>query len=186
MSEPKDPIEIRLGIMGEKMRLVKIEWDLFFAGQRKIPPTKEMSDLETFARGLKSIAIQDHVLRFRLESLFSNYVSMRELWSKRLKRQEEGGARPKPRFVQPEGTVEEGIVITHPAAQQSRIKKLYHEYLAQSDPERVKSLEFQMFSANIAQQVEALIRKTGCGGVQLRIQLEDGRVKVKAKPLKGV
>jgi len=186
MSEPKDPIEIKLGILGDRMRLVKIEWDLFFAGHRKIPPSREMTDLESFARDLKAVPIPEHASRFRLDTLYSNYVSMRELWSKRLQRLEEGGPRSKPRPSRAAGTAAGEIVISDPAAQQNRIKTLFQEFLAHSDPERVKNLEFQVFAANIAQQVEALIRKTECGAVRLRIQLEDGKVKVKARPLKGV
>jgi len=186
MSEPKDPIEIKLGILGEKMRLLKIEWDLFFAGQRKIPPVREMTDLGTLARSLKAAPIADHAFRFRLDTLYSSYISMRELWNKRLQRQEDGGPRPRLRLPRAGETVPGEIVISDPASQQNRIKTLFQEFLAQSDPERVKRLEFQVFAANIAQQVEALIRKTECRGVQLRIQLEDGKVKVKAKPLKGV
>lgn len=186
MSDLKDIIEKNLKILEERIRALKIEWDLFFTGNRRVPPTKELGELDKFVKTLRNTAIPDNSLRFKFQSVYSNYVAMSELWTKRLRQQEEGKLHKRP-VRQTIMTVApaQGVVISNPSGQQHRIKTLFNDFLTQSNPETVKDLNFQTFAAKISQQVEVLMRKTGCGEVQLSVRIEDGKVKLKAKPLKG-
>ena len=186
MSEQKGIIERNLKTLEDRIRALKIEWDLFFTGNRRIPPTKELGDLDQFVKTMKNASIQDNGLRFKFQSVYSNFISMSELWNKRLRMQEEGKMRVKPvRQTIMTARPAQGVVISNPAGQQGRIKSLFNDFLTQSNPETVKDLNFQTFATKISQQVEALMRKTGCGEVQLSVRVEDGKVKLKAKPLKG-
>lgn len=188
MSEQKGTIERNLKILEDRIRTLKIEWDLFFTGNRRVPPTKELGDLDQFVKTMKNSSIQDNGLRFKFQSVYSNFISMSELWNKRLRMQEEGKMRVKPvrqTILTAAPAAPGAVVISNPAGQQGRIKSLFNDFLTQSNPETVKDLNFQTFASKISQQVEALMRKTGCGEVQLSVRVEDGKVKLKAKPLKG-
>ena len=186
MSEQKGTIEKNLKILEERIRALKIEWDLFFTGNRRVPPTKEQGELDQFVKTMKNTSIQDNGLRFKFQSVHSNFIAMSELWSKRLRQQEEGKIRVKPvRQTLMAAPPAQGVVISNPNGQQSRIKSLFKDFLTLSNPETVKDLNFQTFAVKISQQVEAIMRKTGCGEVQLSVRMEDGKVKLKAKPLKG-
>jgi hypothetical protein len=186
MNDLKAIIEKNLKILEDRIRTLKIEWDLFFTGNRRIPPTKELGELDKLVKTMKNTAIPDNVLRFKFQSVYSNFIAMSELWTKRLRQQEEGKLRVRPvRQTLMAAAPAQGIVITDPSAQQGRIKSLFNDFLTLSNPETVKDLNFQMFAVKISQQVEAIMRKTGCGEVRLSVRVEEGKVKLKAKPLKG-
>jgi len=186
MSEQKATIERNLKILEERIRALRIEWDLFFTGNRRVPPTKELAELDQMVKTMKNTSIQDNGVRFKFLSVQSNFIAMSELWNKRLRLQEEGKLRAKPvRQTLLSAPPAQGVVISNPAGQQNRIKSLFKDFLSLSNPEAVKDLNFQTFAVKISQQVEVLMRKTGCGEVQLSVRMEDGKVKLKAKPLKG-
>ncbi len=77
------------------------------------------------------------------------------------------------------------VVLSNHNGSSGRLKGLFQKYLALSNPEEVKHLNFESFAARIGQQVASIIRTQGCQEVQISVRLEDGKVKLKAKPLKG-
>ena len=188
MTDLKEQIDHNIRQLEERTRQLKIEWDLFFTGNRRVPPTKEMGDADKMAKTLKNTAIQDNGQRFKAQSVTSNFIAMQELWGKRLRRQEEG-------LLQPRKTARGTIMAVPPApdtvvlnaqAGSARLKGLFNKYLAMANPDDVKSLTFESFAGRIAQQVASIIRTQGCQEVQISVRLEDGKVKLKAKPMKGV
>jgi hypothetical protein len=186
MSELKSTYERNIKALEEGIRTLRIEWDLFFCGQRRTPPTKEMEDLDTMAKKLHNTNIGDNTLRFKFASVYSNYVAMSELWKKRLRLQEEGKIKIRAlRKPVPTPPPAGGVVLTGASGQNIKIKTLFQKFLDLSNPDEVKNLNFQNFSVKISQQVEAIMRKTGCQEVQLSVRVEEGKVKLKAKPLKG-
>ncbi len=187
MNDLKSTFQANVKIFEDRIRTLRIEWDLFFCGQRKVPPTKELDDLDTMAKNLHNTNIGDNAARFKFASVYSNYIAMSELWKKRLRLQEEGKIRTRPArpSVPAAPPPHGGVVISNPGGQGMKIKTLFQNFLALSNPDEVKSLNFQSFSVKISQQVEAIMRKTGCQEVQLSVRVEDGKVKLKAKPLKG-
>ena len=186
MNDLKSTFERNIKILEDRIRTLRIEWDLFFCGQRKVPPTKELEDLDTLAKNMHNTNVGDNALRFKFTSVYSNYVAMAELWKKRLRMQEEGKIKTHPvRRTLPTAPPANGVVISNPNGQGIKIKTLFQKFLDLSNPDEVKNLNFQSFSVKISQQVEAIMRKTGCQEVQLSVRVEEGKVKLKAKPLKG-
>ena len=186
MSELKSTFERNIKTLEDRIRTLRIEWDLFFCGQRKVPPTKELEDLDALAKSLNNSKIGDNAVRFKFASVYSNYIAMSELWKKRLRNQEEGKFKIRPvRRSAPTAAPADAVVLSGPSGQNIKIKSLFHQFLNMANPEEVKSLNFQNFSVKISQQVEAIMRKTGCREVQVSVRMEDGKVKLKAKPLKG-
>lgn len=191
MSDLKEQIDLRIRQLEEHIRQLKIEWDLFFTGNRRVPPTKELAEADKMAKTLHNTAIQENGQRFKAQSVYSNFIAMQELWLKRLRLQEEGRLRVrKPvrntvmaaKSAQP---APDTVVLSAESGGAGRLKGLFNKYLTLANPEDVKSLTFESFSGRISQQVASIIRTQGCQEVQISVRLEDGKVKLKAKPLKG-
>jgi hypothetical protein len=191
MSELKQAIDQHIRQLEERIRQLRIEWDLFFTGNRRIPPTKELDEADKLCKLLKNAAIPDNGQRFKAQSVCSNFIAMQELWTKRLRRQEEGrlpGRRPVPRATltaAPAAPPPPDTVTLDNQNASGRLKGLFNKYLTLANPDEVKNLTFESFSSRIAQQVASIIRTQGCQAVQVSVRLEDGKVKLKAKPLKG-
>jgi len=189
MTDLKTQIDQNIRQLEERIRQLKIEWDLFFTGNRRIPPTKELDDADKLAKNLKNTGIQDNGQRFKSQSVVSNFIAMQELWKKRLRLQEEGRLQPrKParNTVMAAPPAPDTVVLSAQNGGGGRLKGLFNKYLTLANPDDVKSLTFESFSSRIAQQVASIIRTQGCQEVQISVRLEDGKVKLKAKPLKGV
>ncbi len=46
-------------------------------------------------------------------------------------------------------------------------------------------LELEAFRGYLARQVEGIQERTGCSAVQFRLAIEEGKLKLKAKPVAG-
>lgn len=189
MTDPKALIDQNIRQLEERIRQLKIEWDLFFTGNRRVPPTKELDDADKLAKTLKNGSITDNGQRFKAQSVYSNFITMQELWNKRLRKQEEGrlqSRKPARSTVMAASPAPDSVVLNARNGGSGRLKGLFNKYLTLANPDDVKSLTYEAFSSRIAQQVASIIRTQGCQEVQISVRLEEGKVKLKAKPLKGV
>src|SRR6185295_9201280 len=72
------------------MRQLQIEWEKFFAGVEKKPPTDLRSKVEALIRRYSNAEMRNNFERFRYQTLASRYATFNELWSKKLRAREEG------------------------------------------------------------------------------------------------
>ena len=70
--------------------LVKHEYDLYFAGSRKEPPSKEYKDLEKLVRRYANSPQQRLSQQFRMATFNSKFAIYSEQWNKWLRAKEEG------------------------------------------------------------------------------------------------
>ena len=69
---------------------VKHEYDLYFAGTRKDPPTKEFRDLDRLVRRYANSSLPRLSQQFRFSSFNSKFTLYSEQWMKWLRAKEEG------------------------------------------------------------------------------------------------
>ena len=136
-------------------------------------------------RELRSANLRSAADQFRLSALEARFNSYNELNHRRLRDREEGrsgkAAAPTGGATPPLDPLH-GVVVTD-RIEEEPVSVLY-EALARQQA-GAPSLDRDTFRQYIARQVELIRVKTGCESVQFRLAAEDGKLKLKAKPVGG-
>lgn len=167
--------------LGLDIRRLQIDFERFFNGGLPFPPDELRTRLQTQIRNLRTLNLSS-VDSFRLGDLEARFNSYNELFNRRIRDREEGrhqGARPlviaeKPRYDPAAGIIFGANV--DPAA----VEALYQGLAGRGEGPRFDLDSFQTY---LARQAAALREKTGCSEVQFRLADEDGKLKLKARPV---
>lgn len=167
--------------LGTDIRKLQIDFERFFNGGLPFPPEELRTRLQTQIRNLRTLNLSS-VDSFRLGDLEARFNSYNELFNRRIRDREEGrhqGARPLVAAEKPRYDPAKGIVFganVDPAA----VEALYQGLAGRGEGPRFDLDSFQTY---LARQAAALREKTGCSEVQFRLADEDGKLKLKARPV---
>jgi hypothetical protein len=150
----------------------------------------ELEDLLRDLRELRTANLRASADQFRLASLEARFNSYSELFNRRLRDREEGrGARPsRSSAPAPERRLDAatGVVVSdrlEPEAVDALYQTLTRRPADASGAPGAPAMELAAFRGYLSQQIESIRLKTGCEAVQFRIATEDGKLKLKAKPV---
>ncbi|MEK6375458.1 MAG: MXAN_5187 C-terminal domain-containing protein [Acidobacteriota bacterium] len=185
----------------EDSRKLKNKYDQFFTGITKMPPTHERHLLEVYIHELSKQKIRDNTRRFRLSQLLSRYNQYREMWGRKMREREEGpldfrrrkaalvAPRPEPAPAPAPVPVTSArpdpyVVKMTLGSNGDEIKKLYKEI----EKEHVKlgkipSISFEQLAAMVQKQSDVVRERYHVDAVAFRVDVVDGKVKLKAKPI---
>jgi hypothetical protein len=198
--------EEQMDYLEESIRKLKIQYDLFFAGMRKVPPSFERGKLDSVVHEMHRIRIRETSIRFRFNALIARYNHYRELWSRMSREREEGpldyrrrlqayeeaaaklasehhGAPPATSPTVTSGDGESYVRVT-PSLDSDSIAKLYSEILAAQKTLGKSVPSMDQVGAMVQKQAESLRERFGVQNVGFRVEIVDGKVKLKAKPLR--
>ncbi len=170
----------------EKMETLKKEYEQYFLGNSKFPPTKLRDELERFVRTYSLKRSPKSVDNFIINSTFATYSTYRSYWDKIMKMIENGEfkrgeeARPHLAFA----GVKKPSTIVLDAPDTGKIKQLYEMYISAKKKcgEDTSKLTFEKVSASIKSQIPQIKSKFNCQRVEFKVVIEDGRAKLKAVP----
>jgi hypothetical protein len=164
------------------LQQLRVDFERFFNGALHFPPDELRGRVQAQLRNLRGVNLTTAVDSFRLGDLEARFNSYNELFNRRLRDQEEGrhsGARhapPPARRFDPTSGILFGEHIDPEAAE-----ALYQGLAAA--PGDSPRFDLDSFQTYLARQVAAIRDKTGCSEVQFRLASEDGKVKLKARPV---
>lgn len=172
-----------LDLLQRDIRQLQIDFERFFNGGLPLPPEEQRTRVQTQLRNLRNLNMPSAVDSFRLNDLEARYNSYNELFNRRLRDVEEGRRGPHKVFAfverqrfDPRGGIVFGSDIDPEAAE-----ALYHGLSAGAgDGPRFDLDSFQTY---LRRQTEAIRQKTGCAEVQFRVAEEEGKLKLKARPV---
>ena len=78
----------------QAIRLLKVQYDQYFAGVLNLPPFEMRSEVERLIRQYNNKTFEQSGLRFYFNSLVTRFNTFSELWAKCLRLREEGRAVP--------------------------------------------------------------------------------------------
>ena len=78
-------LEEQIDRVGDDIRKLKIEFDIYFNGGTKYAPHKSRASLEARIKRINGNRELNYESRYRLNTLISRYTSYRELWRRRLR-----------------------------------------------------------------------------------------------------
>jgi hypothetical protein len=186
------------------IRQLQIEWEKFFAGIERKPPTDLKTRVEGIVRKFGNAEIRNNGERFRYQALASRYNTFAELWAKRLRAVEEG--RPVglhgsklPHLPPPVPSPRSSDVATarNSAAGGSEfrvrsaegdapaVRELYQRFVEERQRAGESgAVKFESFQKQISQQASRILAEKGAQAVDFRLETKDGKVSLKAKPVK--
>ena len=171
-----------INALARKVDQFRIDGQRFFAGDLKLPPDDLKEEIKRGLKRLHGSKLATSADFFRLGSLEARFNSQSELFGRRLRERELGGSRPRVERPELAHDPSEGVVLSREGAVEALYKGLY---LSDSGSKSKPALDLERFREHLAKQAEAIRAKTGAEDIQFRIAEEDGKMKIKAKPIKA-
>ncbi len=173
-----------LDMLNRDVQQLRVDFERFFNGALPFPPEELRGRVQAQIRTLRALSNgATAVDNFRMSDLEARFNSYNELFNRRLRDTEEGrhpAARhappPAPRRHDPAQGIVFGDRVDPEAA-----AALYQGLV--SAPGDTPRFDLDSFQTYIKRQVAAIREKTGCAEVQFRLASEDGKVKLKARPV---
>ena len=187
----------------EDIRKLKNKYDQFFAGIQKFPPAHERRLVEVYIHELGKLKIRENARRFRYSQLLTRFNQLRELWGRKMREREEGPLDfrrrsallnapsepppPKPAHDhEPRVTSSKADPYVRVAAGTNgeEIQRLYgdieKEHLRLG---KLPNITFEQLKAMVQKQTDFVREKYHVAVVAFRVDVVDGKVKLKAKPI---
>ena len=186
-------IEADIARLESGLRKLKIQYDMFFAGAVPREPCELRNEIDRLIRRTTNDPIRKYAHRFHLNSLVSRFNAMSELWGKTLRTREEGD-RPPAQLADRAGARLEGVCRIGQSDGHSTdngdefaLRRLHREFLDarhKADPS-ARDVRYDTFVKGIRSQAKSLRSKAHCTDVELRIVVQDGAVRLKARPVRS-
>jgi hypothetical protein len=190
-----------LDLLEKSIRQLQIEWEKFFSGIERKPPVDLRTKLEAMIRRYSNAEIRNNTERFRFQNLASRYQAFAELWAKRLRAMEEGrpvGLHGKAALMAPPPHHSPAVVerlasaakanevrVKDPSADTDAVRTLFNRFLeARKEAGEGGAVKFESFQKIIAQQSTRILNEKGASAVDFRLETKDGKVSLKAKPVR--
>jgi hypothetical protein len=186
-----------LSNLDEWIRRLKIEYEIFFSGNRKKPPDDLRIRVERLVKRLAETTDMSFSQRFRYNTLISRFYVYRDLWRRNQQDQESaeregkdqgryGKSAPgKAKEKSPPPGIQ--ISIGNPETEEEKVQRLYDELLRMKGetPGGTLPVPYKQFAKYISSQIQGIKEKHRCASVLFRIALEEKAVKFTATPDKG-
>ena len=200
-------IDEELGTLERDIRQLKIEYDQFFGGGRKRPPSEIEWRIELVCKKYGERSGDMKVgQRFRFNNLTQTYAKYKDIFRKRLKQKEEGtvqrhfGAAAKAIEAQRAKSLAEAearyataiaeldppkvfrMICSEPEGESEKVDKLFHAFVeakkaAGEDTSKVSHAGFVEF---VRKKTRDLLEQKNCSSVEYIVENVDHQVKLKA------
>jgi len=196
-------IDEELAGLERDIRQLKIEYDMYFGGGRKRPPSEIEWRIETVIRRYAERGGElKYTQRFRFNNLSQTYAKYKEVFRKRLARREEGkierhfgaAARAieaerarKQAAAGEESAAKEApkafrVTCTAPEKEADKVEQLYEAFLSAKKVagEDMGKMTRSAFNEFVRKKTKDLQTQKNCREVEYVVETIDGQVKLKA------
>ncbi len=204
-------VDEELNLLDDAVRRLKVEYDIFFGGGSKKPPTDAEWRVQSLVKKYSDTQKLTFSQRFKYNTIVQRYAIYSDLWRQKLKIKEEGYRRPQDAVLGIQGlrTAEEHgaaapshdtadstltetpppepfrVVCSGGKAEQAVVRTLYDAMMQarkQSGEAASKAASFESFRTFVKRKTEQMRKEFGCHAVEYSVEVQDGQVKLKAKP----
>jgi hypothetical protein len=194
-------VDEELNLLDDTVRRLKIEYDIFFGGGSKKPPT----DTDWRAQSIIKKYSDSHKLsypqRFKFNTIVQRYALYSDLWRQKMKIKEEGYRRPQDAVLGIQGLRHEEEVAATQALEAGGEDQPFRIACSdvESDHAAVRSLfeammearkqagqpvdpkSFDSFKSFVKKKTDQIRKEYGCHSVEYSLEMQDGQVRLKAK-----
>jgi hypothetical protein len=195
-------VDEELTHLEENLRRLKIEYDVFFGGGSKRPPTDLDWRVQAAFKKHGDSQRLSFAQRFRFNTMQQKYAIFSDLWRKKLNIKEGGYRRPADAVLSISGLRAEEekpkvhhvaqeyeplkVNIADPNAERDNVRSLY-DALTNARKQAHESsgpATFDSFQTFVRKKTDEIRSKYHCQTVEYEVELKDGKVKLKARPKK--
>src|SRR5215472_1686028 len=195
-------IDEELSQLERDIRQLKVEYDMYFGGGRKRPPTEIEWRIELIVKRYSERGGElKYTQRFRFNNLTQSYAKYKEMFRKRVAQREEGkvqrhfGAAAKAieaerakAHAEAEATAAAAcpkvfrVTCTAPEKEADRVEQLYEAFVSakQQAGEDLGKLTRAAFNEFVRKKTKDLQTQKNCKEVEYVVETVDGQVKLKA------
>jgi hypothetical protein len=201
-------IDEELAQLERDIRQLKIEYDQYFGGGRKRPPTEIEWRIELVTKRYAERAGElKYGHRFRLNNLTQTYAKYKDIFRKKTQQKEEGkvqrhfgaaakaieaerahkhtekpAAAPAAAAAGATGTGAFRVTCSEPERESEKVDQLYHAFLQakQSAGEETGKLSRSSFNEFVLKKTKDLQKQKNCRDVEYVVEVIEGQVKLKA------
>jgi hypothetical protein len=173
----------------ESLRRLKVEYHIYFNGNRKKPPDDVRMRVEKLIKKLSDCSDLSVTQRFRFNTLVTRFYVYRDLWRRTLV-EREIGSEPKPEAVAGKvsslpsaGTPVETIRVSlsDPEGEEEKIHQLYETLLRIKEANgQESSVSYNQFAKYVSKQTQAIQKRFGCSRVAFTVTLEEDAIRFTA------
>ena len=196
-------IDDELNVLEDQLRRLKVEYDIYFGGGSKKPPTEIEWKVKNLLKRYSDGSRMNYAQRFRYTTLQQRFALYNALWQQKLLIKEEGYRRPQDAVL--------GIQGIRTDEEHAAQKALKHHgpvtadrpfsmaFSDDPDPKQVESLfaaltearnktgeksaaNLDSFKKFVMQKTTQLRKEYGCKAVEYTVELQGGQARLKAKP----
>jgi hypothetical protein len=198
-------IDEDLSLLEDQMRRLKVEYDIFFGGGSKKPPAETEWKVKNLLKKYADGSRMNYTQRFRYTTVQQRYALYNALWQQKLQIKEEGYRRPQDAYLGIQGlrSSEEheaqrefktqrahspgqapfSVAFSDPKTESKNVEALFHAVSAARDDAGEKtSGNLESFRKFVQQKTTEIRKQYGCQAVEYSIEMQSGKVKLKAKP----
>ncbi len=187
MNPGEDSVELVIQDISQRIESLKVEFNLYFAGEMRVPPERERSILEKKIRNLMYTGKKTARTNLLIQNVSSRFSLYNNMWLKRLNEIETGVSvlqRKKVAYMEaekektkPPKPKPRGATVSVSLNSEDSFEKMYEDYAkltakkSKTPPDKEKvinSIKSKMISANV---IDAKVRLT----------LVKGKLKIKIK-----
>ena len=178
-----------LDSLDESLRRLKVEYHIYFNGNRKRPPDDLKMRVERLIKKLSECSDLSVTQRFRFNTLITRFYVYRDLWRRTLV-EREMGAEPKAEAVAgkvsslpstriPVETTR--VSLSDPKGEEEKIRQLYDTLLRIKKADgQESSVSYEQFVKYVSKQTQAIQKKFGCSRVAFTVALEEDAIRFTA------
>lgn len=189
-------VDEQLNRLEDDLRRLKVEFDIYLAGGAKRPPYDTKNRVESQIKRLADDRSLVFSQRYRYNSLVSRHTALRDVWRRTMQDRELGrgpaAAAQAARAAMKQKPAEEAasaaagsvsFVCEDGHKDVTVVKQLYNALLEakQRNGEIDETLSFPRFHRLIATKTDVLKESSRCGRVEFSVEMDGGRVSLKAK-----
>ena len=180
----------------ESIRRLKIEYDVFFGGGSKRPPTDTDWRVSTLLKKFSDSQKLTYAQRFKYNGLAQRYAKFSDLWRQKLKIKEEGYRRPQDAVLGIQGLrpVEASapanndqplrIAVSNPDTDVALAQQLFQAMMEAKQKAGEKAngnSSFESFQSFLRKKTNQIKSQYGCNAVEYSVEMQNGQVRLKAK-----
>jgi hypothetical protein len=175
---------------------LRIAYEQYFLGYDRKSPTRKYDALKRRLNKLRSGFVRQTALKFRVQSLWNQFLTYERLWTRTLQEMENGtyrrdlfkaklhhrGAEPKPEAPLPPKV--EAPAGTSGVPSEEKLKLLYQSYIAAKKQcnEDTSRLTFESVANTVRKQTPELLKRYNASAVDFKVVIKDGKALLRAFP----
>lgn len=172
----------------ESLRRLKIEYHIFFGGNRKKPPDDLRLRVEKLVQKLSECSDMSVSQRFRYATLVTRFYVYRDLWRRTMNEKEmgisagRGAGSGTASSANAESALREvRVCISNPDTEDEKVRQLYNTFLdIRKNNSGEPPVSYRQFADYIGRQTRLIRGRHGCPAVAFTIVMKEGAVRFTA------